>query len=103
MPGLLKLVAHSGHLALYGLMITIPISGWLMSSAKGFQTVWFGVLPLPDLIEKNNPLGDLFQEVHESLNLALLALVTGHALMALKHHWVDKDDILTRMLPTRQP
>jgi cytochrome b561 len=45
MPKLMQLAAHGGHFALYLLMIAIPISGWLMSSAKGFQTVYFGVLP----------------------------------------------------------
>jgi cytochrome b561 len=54
-----QLAAHAGHLVLYVLMIAIPLSGWLMSSAKGFQTVWFGVLPIPDLLGKNKELGDL--------------------------------------------
>ena len=43
MPRLQQLAAHAGHLGLYGLMIAIPLTGWLMSSAKGYQTVWFGV------------------------------------------------------------
>jgi polyisoprenoid-binding protein YceI len=64
MPKLMQLAAHAGHLALYGLMIAIPLSGWLMSSAKGFQTVWFGVLPIPDLLDKNKELGDLLQTGH---------------------------------------
>lgn len=102
MPRPLQWIAHGGHLALYLLMIAIPLSGWLMSSAKGFQTVWFGVLPLPDLVAKDKALGDLLRDVHEYLNLALLALLAGHVAAALKHHWVDKDDILVRMLPARQ-
>ena len=57
-------LAHAGHLALYALMLIIPITGWLMSSAKGVPTVWFGVLPLPDLIGKDKALG---QEVMGSL------------------------------------
>ncbi len=48
-----------GHLLLYVLMIAIPLSGWLMSSAKGFQTVYFGVLPIPDMLAKNPEIGDL--------------------------------------------
>jgi cytochrome b561 len=95
----LQRVAHLGHVALYGLMIAIPLSGWLFSSAKGVQTVWFGVLPLPDLLEKDKELAHLLQEVHESLNYLLLFLLAGHVGAALKHHWVDKDDILKRMLP----
>ena len=95
----LQRLAHLGHAALYGLMIVIPLSGWLLSSAKGVQTVWFGVLPLPDLLEKDKELGHLLHEVHETLNLLLLFLLAGHVVAALKHHWIDKDDILKRMLP----
>jgi len=53
MPRLMQIAAHAGHHMLYMLMFLIPLSGWLMSSAKGFQTVWFGILPIPDLLEKN--------------------------------------------------
>jgi cytochrome b561 len=99
MPKLMQFAAHAGHLALYGLMLAIPLSGWLMSSAKGFQTVWFGVLPIPDLLAKNKELGDLLKEVHESLNILFIITLAGHIGAALKHHFIDKDDILTRMLP----
>ncbi|WP_205421369.1 cytochrome b [Dechloromonas sp. HYN0024] len=99
MPKFMQFAAHAGHLALYGLMIAIPLSGWLMSSAKGFQTVWFGLLPIPDLLDKNKELGDLLATIHESLNLLLIAVLVGHIGAALKHHFIDKDDILTRMLP----
>jgi cytochrome b561 len=94
-----KLLAHVTHVALYVLIIAVPVSGWLMSSAKGFQTVWFGVLPLPDLIGKNKVLGDALQEVHEALNYLMLGLVVAHMGAALKHHFVERDDVLTRMLP----
>ena len=93
-----QLVAHAGHCVLYLLMFSIPLSGWLMSSAKGFQTVLFGVLPLPDLIGKDRELGHLLQTVHLGLNLILAAVVVGHVLAALKHHFKDRDDVLTRMM-----
>ena len=99
MPSAVRVAAHAAHWVLYALMIMIPLSGWLMSSAKGFQTVWFGVLPLPDLVAKDKALGDLLQEVHQVLNFTLLFLVIAHAFAALKHHFVDRDDVLTRMLP----
>ena len=99
MPLLVQRLAHGGHAALYVLMIVIPVSGWLLSSAKGVQTVWFGVLPLPDLLEKDKELGHVLHEVHETLNFVLLFLLAGHVAAALKHHWFDKDDILKRMLP----
>jgi len=99
MPKIMQFAAHAGHLMLYLLMIAIPLSGWLMSSAKGFQTVYFGVLPLPDLLDKNKEVGDLLALVHKSLNLLFIAVLAGHIGAALKHHFIDKDDILTRMLP----
>lgn len=94
-----KLVAHIGHALLYLLMIAIPLTGWLMSSAKGVQTVYFGVVPIPDLLAKNKELGNLLRDVHEWLNLTLAVIVVGHIAAALKHHLLDKDDVLTRMLP----
>ena len=101
LPGTLsapmRLAAHAGHAALYGLMIAIPLSGWLMSSAKGFQTVWFGVLPIPDLLGRDRELGDLLQQVHKLLNLLLMLTLAGHVAAALWHHFVLKDDTLRRM------
>lgn len=99
LPRWQEIAAHGLHHLLYLLMIAIPLSGWLMSSAKGFQTVWFGVLPLPDLLAKNAELGDLLQIVHVSLNYGFAALLAVHVAAALKHHVVDRDDTLTRMLP----
>ncbi len=96
-----KLATHVAHGLLYLLMVAIPLSGWLMSSAKGFQTVWFGVLPIPDLLGKDKELGNLLAIVHKTLNFSLLALVTLHVLAALKHHFIDKDVILRRMLSNR--
>lgn len=101
LPKVMRFAAHAGHALLYGLMLVIPLSGWLMSSAKGFQTVWFGVLPLPDGVDKNRALGDLLQSVHENLNLLFVAVIVGHLGAALKHHFIDRDDVLTRILPTR--
>jgi len=99
MSKLQQIAAHIGHVALYLLMLVIPLSGWLMSSAKGYQTVWFGVLPIPDLIPKNKELGDVLLGLHQSLNLLLIVLLLVHVAAALKHHFLDKDDVLARMLP----
>lgn len=89
------------HHALYLLLFAIPLSGWLMSSAKGFQTVLFGILPIPDLINKNKELGDILEQAHEILNYLFLALLVLHIAAALKHRFVDHDGILERMLPPR--
>ena len=83
-------------------MIVIPLTGWLMSSAKGFQTVYFGVVPIPDLLAKNEGLGETLALVHRYLNYTMIGLVIAHIAAALKHHFIDKDDILRRMLPARR-
>ncbi len=99
MPAWERYAAHGLHHLLYVLLFAIPLSGWLMSSAKGFQTVYFGVLPLPDLIGKDKSLGDLLQKVHGLLNYGMLGLVIAHVGAALKHHFIDRNGILARMLP----
>lgn len=101
MPKLQLRAASGAHWLLYSLMLLIPISGWLMSSAKGYQTVWFGILPLPNLVQRNAALGAQLLEVHLVLNVLLIVLVAGHAAAAIRHHVFDKDDVLTRMLPWR--
>jgi cytochrome b561 len=101
MPPLMRAAAHAGHALLYLLMIAIPLSGWLMSSAKGIPTVYFGIWQLPDLLEKNKELGQQLTEVHEWLNWLLAATVVGHAAAAFKHQFVERDGILMRMLPHR--
>jgi len=92
-----RLASQVVHGLLYLLILAIPLSGWLMSSAKGFQTVWFGVLPLPDLIGKDKALGDLLAGVHQALNFTLLALVILHVGAALKHHFMERRPFMQRM------
>ena len=99
MPRWQRIVAHGAHHALYLLLLAVPLSGWLMSSALGFQVIWFGVLPLPDLIAKNKEIGEALKGVHAGLNYTLLAVVLAHAGAALWHHVVDRDGTLARMLP----
>ena len=94
-----KFAAQTVHYLLYMLILAIPVSGWLMSSAKGVQTVYLGILPLPDLVSKDKELGDSLKAVHESFNLLLLGLLLAHIGGALKHHFIEHDDILARMLP----
>lgn len=97
-----RTLSHAGHIVLYLLMLAIPLSGWLMSSAKGYQTVWFGVLPIPDLLGKDKELGDTLAEVHESLSWIMIVVLIGHVAAALKHHFIDRDDVLTRILPSHK-
>lgn len=103
MPYWQRRASEAMHRMLYVLMMAMPLSGWLMSSAKGVQTVWFGLLPLPDLLQKNPPLGKALSEVHEALGFIILFFVAVHVLAALKHHFVDRDDVLARMTPGLKP
>jgi len=95
--------AAVNHAAFYVLLIVIPLSGWLMSSALGVKTVYFGVLPLPDLLAKDKELGEQLRAVHVALNCTLGILVAVHVAAALKHHFLDRDDVLLRMLPFVKP
>ena len=94
-----RMLAQAVHVLLYVLLFSIPLSGWLMSSAKGFQTVYLGVLPLPDLLAKDKVLGDALGALHEVLNITLLVLLAMHVGAALKHHVIDRDGTLARMIP----
>lgn len=92
-----RALAHAGHALLYVLMVAIPLSGWLMSSAKGVQTVWFGVWPIPDLLGRDKALGEQLQQLHALLGTLLMLTLAGHVAAALWHHLVLKDDTLRRM------
>jgi cytochrome b561 len=89
--------AHASHLLLYLLMICVPLSGWLMSSAKGVTTVYLGLWPLPNAVTRDEALGFFLGALHRMLTYALLALVTLHVAAALKHHFIDRDGLLGRM------
>lgn len=101
-PGLQQ-AAHSAHWTLYGLMIAQPMSGWVISSGYGYPVKLIGLITLPALVEKNEALAETFVEIHQFLGWALAALVVGHVVMAIKHHHIDRDGVLKRMLPAQQP
>ena len=99
MPAWQHSAASIAHFFLYALTLAIPVSGWLMSSASGFQVVYLGLLPIPDLLAKNKDMADQLKQLHEALNWLMLLVVALHVAAALKHHLVDRDDVLRRMLP----
>jgi cytochrome b561 len=94
--------AHGLHHVLYVLMFAIPLSGWLMSSAKGVPTVYLGLIALPDLLDKDKALGHTLENIHVTLNYLMLALLVLHVAAALKHHFIERDNTLARMLPFLQ-
>jgi len=86
------------HGLLYALMIGMPIGGWLMLSAKGETIPLYG-LTLPALVTPNEDLAELIEEIHETIGLAGYYLIGLHALAALSHHYLIRDNTLQRMLP----
>ena len=96
-----QLSAKLMHLALYALMIVMPLSGWLLLSATGKPIPFFG-LELPALIGANKGLASQIKEIHEFLGTAGYYLIGLHAAAALYHHYIMRDNTLTRMLPGRK-
>ncbi len=94
-----RFLANFTHAALYFLIFAMPLTGWIMTSARGFPVSWFNLFQLPDLVAKNRPLYEAMVETHEALAWTLGAVALLHLLGALKHHFVMKDTVLRRMLP----
>lgn len=101
MPGWQIRAYHATHHLMYLLFFAVPLAGWAYSSAAGFPIVWFGQLPLPDLLAVDKELAELIKPLHKLLALALVALAGLHLAAALKHQLADRDGLLARMLPSR--
>jgi len=91
--------AAASHASLYVLMLAVPVSGWLFSSASGVEVIYLGLVALPNLVAKDDALAATLKSLHFTLNFALLALVLLHAGAALRHQFVERDRVLPRMLP----
>jgi cytochrome b561 len=94
-----QVAAHAVHGVLYVLIAAIPLTGWAFNSAHGFPLQYFKQFNLPALVEKNPALSDTLGTVHVWLFWLLLAVLVAHVGGALKHHLLDRDDTLRRMLP----
>lgn len=99
-PHLQEVSAKLLHLALYVLMIGMPLTGWLLLSAAGKPIPFFG-LQLPALIVENKDLASQIKEIHEFVGTTGYFLLGLHALAALYHHFIQRDNTLTRILPKR--
>jgi len=99
-PAWQTLFAKATHLALYAFMVAMPIVGWLILSASGKAVPFFG-LELPALVGQSKPFAEQMQELHETVGTIGYFLVGLHALAALFHHYVTRDDTLRRMMPGR--
>ena len=103
MPRWQELAADGSHYLLYGLLFAMPLTGWLMNSAAGFPLTWFGLFKVPALISKSRDAFEFWEETHEILSRVLIGLILVHVAAALKHYWVDRDEVLSRMLPWARP
>jgi cytochrome b561 len=101
MPAWQQRAAHGAHHLLYLLFFAVPLVGWAYSSAAGFPIVVFGVLPLPDFVPADKALADAIKPWHGWLAYAMATLVVLHVAGAFKHHFIDRDGLLRRMLPGR--
>lgn len=89
------------HLALYALMVCMPIAGWFLLSAGGKPIPFFG-LQLPALIAANKELAETIKEIHEAGGTIGYFLIGLHAVAGLYHHYFVKDNTLLRMIPKRR-
>ena len=95
-----KLAARGTHVLFYVFLVAMPLVGWAASSAAGRDIVWFGLFEWPLLpIGGGRETAGSLMEAHETAGKLLIALVVLHVLGALKHHFVDRDNVLHRMIP----
>jgi cytochrome b561 len=91
--------AHASHLLLYVLLLVIPLTGWLVTSAANIPFRIFWLLPLPAIAEPDKALADAAARMHFVLFVVLSLLLAAHIGAALRHHFLKHDDVLKRMLP----
>ena len=101
MSSLEVLLSKITHIILYSLMLAIPLSGWFMTTAVGKVSklpVIAGItLPMP-WVTTNVPLAKQAHSIHQLLSWGLVVLVILHIVAAVKHHFINQDNILKRML-----
>jgi cytochrome b561 len=100
-----RIAARVTHAAFYLLLLVMPLLGWATSSSGKWGTgALFGVIPWFDLpLGKSEALNETLGEAHELAAYLTIALIVLHVAGALKHHFVDRDGTLSRMLPGRKP
>jgi cytochrome b561 len=98
LPVPMRLAAHATHLALYALLLAMPVVGLMATNAWGFPLTAFGILPIPSPIGPDEALAPRLSWLHAMLALALGGVAAMHIGAALFHHVIRRDDILRRML-----
>src|SRR5215467_9064169 len=99
MPLWERAAAQLSHFLLYALMLALPLTGWVISSASNVPFKIFWTIPLPAIAAPDKALADLFATIHGWLVTLLALVLVAHVGAALRHHYVRKDAVLSRMLP----
>ena len=94
-----RVLARISHLLLYALIFAMPLTGWMMSSAKNYPVSWFKLFQFPDLVAPAEQTFHQMQDLHHLLFKVLVGVALLHAAGALNHHFIDRNDVLKRMLP----
>lgn len=95
-----KLLARATHVLFYALLIGMPLAGWAASSGGGREIIWFGLFEWPALpIGGGREMAGQLMDMHELAAKGLYVLIALHVAGALKHHFVDRDNVLHRMIP----
>jgi cytochrome b561 len=96
-----KPLVHLTHVGLYVLILATPLCGLLMSSAKNYSVSYFGLFTWPNLVAADEQLFAIFRTTHKVLAYTMANVALFHVAAALKHHFIDKDNVLRRMLPVK--
>jgi cytochrome b561 len=102
MPAWQRLTASALHVLLYVCALVMPISGWLYNSAANFPLRWFELFKVPALSGADPALKSLAGNVHGFTAYLLIGLLCLHVAAALKHHFIDRDNVLRAMLPWKR-
>ncbi len=95
-----RFASHITHWSLYGLLIAVPVMGWISVSLYGARDI-FGLFSLPALWTVNQEASKTAFLIHNILGKVMLTLIAVHIAAALFHHFIRKDGVLRRMLPTK--
>ena len=93
-----QFLVRAGQFVMYALLICIPLSGWTINSAANFPMKWFGLFVVPPITGPSIEVEDTAKTVHLTLIIILAIILCAHIAAALRHHYVNKNDILKNML-----